>query len=248
MTAHDLHGRIAVVTGASSGIGAATARALTERGARVALLARRVDRISDLAKELGGIAVPTDVTDAASVAAAAETIRHDLGRPDLLVVNAGVMLAAPFGTADPGEWQQMIDTNVAGLITTSRAFVPDLVAAAEAGRPADLVHVGSIASRQQFPGYAVYSATKAAVLALTRALRQEYGPQGVRVRVIEPGLTASELGDTMLDPDARNFLADFRDQLTPIPAADVAETIAWTTAAPARMNIAELTVLPTRQG
>ena len=227
MTTQDLFGRIAVVTGASSGIGAATARALTDRGARVALLARRADRIGDLAKELGGIAVPTDVSDAASVAAAVETVRHELGRPDLLVVNAGVMLAAPFDSADPLEWQQMIDTNVAGLITTSRAFVPDLVAAAEAGRPADLIHVGSIASRQFFPGYAVYSATKAAVLAFTRALRQEYGPRGVRVRVIEPGLTASELGATMLDAEARTFLADFRDQLAPIPASDVADTIAW---------------------
>jgi NADP-dependent 3-hydroxy acid dehydrogenase YdfG len=158
------------------------------------------------------------------------------------------MLAAPFDTARTSEWDQMIGTNVSGLLRTGRAFVTDLLDAAADGGPADLVHIGSIASRSLFPTYSVYTATKAAVLALTCSLRQELGPRGVRVRVIEPGLIATELGDTMADPEARTFLADFRARLEAIPPADIADVVAWTAAAPTRVNIAELVVVPTRQG
>jgi NADP-dependent 3-hydroxy acid dehydrogenase YdfG len=245
---HDLTGRIAVVTGASSGIGAATARTLAVAGARVAVLARRVDRIEALAKEIDGIAVPSDVTDPESLAHAADTIRAELGRPDLVVANAGVMLGAPFANAEPVEWSAMVDTNVGGLLNTGKAFVDDLLAAADGGGPADLVHVGSVASHEVFPGYAVYSATKAGVAALTRGLRRELGPRGVRVRAIEPGVTESELGDAMLDVEGRETLAQIRREIGPIPASDIAEAIAWSAAAPARVNVAQLIVLPTAQG
>jgi NADP-dependent 3-hydroxy acid dehydrogenase YdfG len=245
---HDLTGRIAVVTGASSGIGAATARTLAASGARVAVLARRTDRIEVLAKEIDGIAVPADVTDPASLARAADTIRAELGMPDLVVANAGVMLGALFANAEPVEWSAMVDTNVGGLLNTGKAFVDDLIAAAADGRPADLVHVGSVASHEVFPGYAVYSATKAGVAALTRGLRRELGPRGVRVRAIEPGVTESELGDTMLDVEGRETLAQIRREIGPIPASDIAEAIAWSAAAPARVNVAQLIVLPTAQG
>jgi NADP-dependent 3-hydroxy acid dehydrogenase YdfG len=248
MTDNNLTGRIAVVTGASSGIGAATARALAAGGARVAVLARRVDRIEALAKEIDGIAVPADVTDPASLARAATTIHDEFGRPDLVVANAGVMLGAPFAAAEPVEWSAMVDTNVSGLLNTGKAFVDDLLAAAADGRPADLVHVGSVASHEVFPGYAVYSATKAGVAALTRGLRRELGPRGVRVRAIEPGVTESELGDTMLDAEGRATLEGIRRQIGPIPAGDIAEAIAWSAAAPARVNVAQLIVLPTAQG
>jgi NADP-dependent 3-hydroxy acid dehydrogenase YdfG len=241
MTDNNLTGRIAVVTGASSGIGAATARALAAGGARVAVLARRTDRIEALAKEIDGVAVPADVTDPASLARAAATIRAELGRPDLVVANAGVMLGAPFASAEPFEWSSMVDTNLTGLLNTGKAFVDDLLAAAADGRPADLVHVGSIASHEVFPGYAVYSATKAGVAALTRGLRLELGPRGVRV-------TESELGDTMLDAEGRKTLEEIRRQVGPIPASDIAEAIAWSAAAPARVNVAQLIVLPTAQG
>lgn len=245
---NDLTGRIAVVTGASSGIGAATARALAAGGARVAVLARRADRIEALAKEIDGTAVPADVTDPASLARAADTVRAELGRPDLVVANAGVMLGAPFATAEPAEWSAMVDTNVTGLLHTGHAFVDDLLAAAADGRPADLVHVGSVASHEVFPGYAVYSATKAGVAALTRGLRRELGPRGVRVRANEPGVTESELGDGMTDAEGREVLAQLRREIGPIPASDVAEAIAWSAAAPARVNVAQLIVLPTAQG
>jgi NADP-dependent 3-hydroxy acid dehydrogenase YdfG len=245
---HDLTGRISVVTGASSGIGAATARALAAGGARVAVLARRVDRIEALAKEIDGIPVPADVTDPESLARAAATIHAELGRPDLIVANAGVMLGAPFAAAEPVEWSAMVGTNVSGLLNTGKAFVDDLLVAAAHGRPADLVHVGSIASHEVFPGYAVYSATKAGVTALTRGLRLELGPRGVRVRAIEPGVTESELGETMLDSEGREALEQVKRQIGPIPASDIAEAIAWSAAAPARVNVAQLIVLPTVQG
>jgi NADP-dependent 3-hydroxy acid dehydrogenase YdfG len=238
--------RIAVVTGASSGIGEATARALAARGDRVAVLGRRTDRIAALAKEIDGLAVTADVTGSLDEAAA--LVRAELGRPSLVVANAGLMLGAPFTTGATSEWQDMVDTNVSGLLRTARAFADDLLAAASPGGPADLVFVGSIASDTFFPGYAVYSATKAAVTALTRALRLELGPRGVRVRNVEPGLTGTELGDTMLDDDLRTGLADMRAALEPIPPSDVAEAIAWSTGLPARVNMAQLVVLPTAQG
>jgi NADP-dependent 3-hydroxy acid dehydrogenase YdfG len=242
----DLTGRTAVVTGASSGIGAATAHALAAAGARVAVLGRRPDRIRALAAEIDGLPVVADVT--ADLGPAVERVHDGVGRVDLVVANAGRMLAAPFERADRGEWTAMIDTNVRGLIETGRAFIDDLLAAAEQGGPADLVHIGSIGGHTVFPSFAVYGATKAAVAHLTRNLRTELGPRGVRVRTVEPGLTDTELGDDMADPDAREFFARFRAELRSIPPTDIAAAVAWSAAMPARVNVAELIVLPTAQG
>jgi NADP-dependent 3-hydroxy acid dehydrogenase YdfG len=238
-----LSNRTAVVTGASGGIGEATARRLAADGARVALLGRRKDDLDRVAAETGGLAVVADVTDPASLADAADRVRAELGRPDLVVANAGVMLGAPFATAERHEHTAMIDTNVTGLADTARAFLPDLL-----GTRGDLVLIGSIASTQFFPGHAMYSATKAAVAALSRALRIELGPQGVRVRNVEPGLTATDLGSGMVDAANREQLAQFRAAIESIPASDVAEAVAWTVSLPSRVNVAELVVLPTAQG
>jgi NADP-dependent 3-hydroxy acid dehydrogenase YdfG len=245
LTVPGLDGAAVIATGGGSGIGAATARQLAAAGARVAVVGRRADRIKPLADEIGGLGLAVDVNDLAAVA---DTVRDQLGRPDLVVANAGVMLAAPFETADPGEWTQMIDTNIRGLVATGRAFADDLLAAAAAGKRADLIHVGSIGGHVVIPTYAVYGATKAAVAQLTRVLRAELGPRGVRVRAVEPGLTDTELGATMLDPDARAFLAGFRQRYASIPADDIATAITWSAALPARVNVAELIVLPTSQG
>jgi NADP-dependent 3-hydroxy acid dehydrogenase YdfG len=249
-----LAGRVAVVTGATSGIGAATARRLAADGASVALLGRREDRLRALADDLeprageGVLARPTDVSDPDAIARAADDIRSALGRVDLVVANAGAMLAAPFERADTREWDRMLDLNVRGLLRTGRAFADDLIAAAAEGGRADLVHVGSIGGHVVFPAYAVYGATKAAVAHLTRNLRAELGPRGVRVKNVEPGLVATELGEDMRDDAGREVLERLRRDVPSLAPADIAGAIAFAVAAPPRVNVAELIVVPTAQG
>jgi NADP-dependent 3-hydroxy acid dehydrogenase YdfG len=242
--------RVAVVTGATSGIGAATAKRLAADGAAVALVGRREGRLKDLAAAIGGNALPVavDVGDLDAMRDAAATIRAALGRVDLVVANAGVMLAAPFESAETAEWNQMITTNVNGLLYTGRAFIDDLLATAADGGPADLVHVGSIGGHTVFPNYSVYTATKAAVAHLTRGLRAELGPRGVRVKNVEPGFVLTELGDGMLDPGQREQLVQWRDSIEVLTPADVADAIAYATGAPNRVNLAEIIVVPTQQG
>ncbi|MDQ7908430.1 SDR family oxidoreductase [Phytohabitans sp. ZYX-F-186] len=244
-----LSGRVAVVSGASSGIGAATARRLAAAGASVALLGRREDRLKGLATEIGTAAVPVavDISDQQAVYAAAATVRSALGPVDLVVANAGVMLAAPFESAQTVEWDQMIGTNLNGLLYTGRAFVDDLLAAAAGGKPADLVLVGSIGGHQVFPNYSVYTATKAAVAHLTRGLRAELGPRGVRVKNVQPGFVGTELGEGMVDANQRELLAGMLRATPPLPPEDLADAIVYVTAAPPRMNVAELIVVPTVQ-
>jgi NADP-dependent 3-hydroxy acid dehydrogenase YdfG len=245
---NNLAGRVAVVTGATSGIGAATARRLAADGAAVAIIGRREDRLKELATEIRALPVAADVADRAAVDRAAAAIRAELGRVDLVVANAGVMLAAPFESAETVEWDQMIATNVNGLLHTGRAFIDDLLAAAAEGRPADLVHVGSVGGHLLFPNYAVYAATKAAVAHLTRNLRAELGPRRVRVKNVEPGLVVTELGDGMREASIRQSLAEWREAIEPLAPVDIAGAIAYAVAAPARMNVAELIVVPTEQG
>jgi len=245
-----LAGRVAVVTGATSGIGAATARRLAADGAAVALLGRREDRLKELAAGIGANVLPVtaDVADRDAMRAAAAAVRAEFGRVDLVVANAGVMLAAPFESAPTAEWDQMLGTNVGGLLNTGRAFIDDLLAAAADRRPADLVHVGSVGGHLIFPNYSVYTATKAAVAHLTRNLRAELGPRGVRVKNVEPGFVATELGDGMQDAGQREQLTEWRDALEVLDAEDIADAIAYAVSAPLRVNIAELIVVPTQQG
>ncbi|MFF7649294.1 SDR family oxidoreductase [Streptomyces sp. NPDC007983] len=249
-----LSGRIAVITGATSGIGAATARRLVADGAHVALLGRREDRLKALADELRGdgpgaaLPLAVDLTAPEALTAAADTIHSTLGRVDLVVANAGVMLGAPFETAATDEWDRMLDTNLRALLHTARAFTDDLIATAADGHPADLVHIGSVAGHLLYPNWSVYSATKAAVAHLTRNLRAELGPRDVRVKNVEPGVTVTELGNDMSDPRMRTTLTGMRTTLTPLTAEDIAEAIAFAVAAPPHVNIAELVVVPVQQG
>jgi NADP-dependent 3-hydroxy acid dehydrogenase YdfG len=249
-----LAGRVAVVTGATSGIGAATARRLAADGAAVAVLGRREQRLAALAEEVRAgedapvLALAADVSDPDAVERAAERVRTELGRVDLVVANAGAMLAAAFETADVAEWDRMLDLNVRGLLRTGRAFAGDLIAAAADGGRADLVHVGSIGGHQVYPTYAVYGATKAAVAHLTRNLRAELGPRGVRVKTIEPGLVATELGEDMLDTAGREIIESMRREIGSLAPGDIADAIAFAVAAPPRVNVAEMIVLPTAQG
>ncbi|MFF4342844.1 SDR family oxidoreductase [Kitasatospora sp. NPDC001540] len=246
-----LNGRTAVVTGAASGMGEAIARQLVADGARVALLARRTDRLAALAAELGpnALAVTADVTDQDSVDAAQKLVHEAFGRVDLLVNSAGVMLPNPVDDGRIDEWSRMIDTNVTGVLRMIRAFGPDLVAAAADGATADLVDVSSIGAHVVFPNYAVYGATKAALTQLSAALRSEYGPRDVRVTNIEPGLTDTELG-THIDNPALGHdgqLGAMFDAIGSLAAADVADLVAYVTSRPRHVNLRQLVVLPTRQ-
>ncbi len=251
-TASPLAGRIAVVTGASSGIGAASGKALAARGASVALLARRKEKLDALAAEIreaGGnaVVVTVDVSKQASVDAAAESVHRQLGKPDIVVNNAGVMLPAPIAERRTSDWERMIDLNVTGAVRVIGAFVPDLLEAAAQGRPADLVNVSSIAAQNLFPNFAVYCATKAAISHLSRNLRAELGPRDVRVSMVEPGIVATELQSHVTDQGALNWLAGAKKTMTWLEPENVAETMAFTVSLPSHVNLQQITIMPTRQ-
>ncbi|MFI5558624.1 SDR family oxidoreductase [Amycolatopsis japonica] len=244
--------RVAVVTGASSGIGEAAARRLAASGAAVALVARRADRLETLAKEIerdGGTALvlAADVADADAMRAAAAEVEAKLGRADLLFNNAGVMLAAPIDELATGDWQRMIDVNMTGLMNAIGAFVPQLVASAAEKGVADLVNTSSIGAQAVFPSFAVYVASKAFVTHLSKNLRADLGPKGVRVAAIEPGLVETELQGHVTDAGALEWLDGVRETLTWLKPADIAETVAFLTSLPARVNLQQVTVMPTAQ-
>ncbi|WP_327143617.1 SDR family oxidoreductase [Nocardia sp. NBC_01327] len=252
MSYENLAGRTAVITGAASGMGEATALLLARSGARVALLARRADRLQTLAAKIeadGGtaLAVAVDITDPASVSAAAARVHEAFGPVDLVVNAAGVMLPNPIAAGREDEWVGMIDTNITGALRIIRAFVPDLLAAADAGRTADLVDISSIGAHVTFPDYAVYGATKAALTHLSSSLRTELGPRRVRVTNIEPGLTDTELGTHIDNPELSGQLDGMFTALEALSADDIADLIAYTTSRPARVNLRQLIVLPTQQ-
>ncbi|MFG2674385.1 SDR family oxidoreductase [Streptomyces sp. NPDC048445] len=247
-----LAGRTAVITGAASGMGAATARLLAAQGVRVALLARRAERLEELAGKItadGGqaLAVVADVTDQASVDAAAERVHAAFGRVDLVVNAAGVMLPNPVDQGRTDEWQRMLDTNVSGALRVIRAFTADLVAAAAEGRTADLVNISSIGAHVTFPNYAVYGATKAALTYLSASLRTELGPRDVRVTNIEPGLTDSELAGHVDNTELSGQLDGMFDALGGLSSDEIADLIAYTTSRARHINLRQLVVLPTRQ-
>lgn len=157
------------------------------------------------------------------------------------------MLPGPIEAGSLDEWRRMLDANLVGLLTTVRAFLPGLLAHAAAGRPADLVVTSSIAARIAFPGYAVYTATKAAATALTGAIRTEIGGRGVRVTTLEPGLTATELGGHITDRDHRAGLESMFAQIPALTAEDVAEVITFAATRPPHVNLRHVELLPTRQ-
>lgn len=246
---YDLNNRTAVVTGAASGIGAEIALVLARSGAKVALLARRADRLTELAGKIaaeGGqaLAVAADVTG--DLTQAVEAIHTAFGRVDLVVNNAGVMLANPITEGRDDEWHRMIDTNVKGLLNVTRAFTEDLVGAGAEGT-ADLVNISSVGAHLTFPDYGVYTATKAAVTHLSANLRTEFGPLGVRVTNVEPGLVSSELGDHMDNPDVDAHLAAWREQVPPLDPADIGDVVGYATSRPKQVNLRQLIVLPTVQ-
>jgi NADP-dependent 3-hydroxy acid dehydrogenase YdfG len=235
-------GRVAVITGASSGIGEATARALAADGHRVALLARRADRLQALANELnnGSIAIEADVTDRGSITAAAERVDAELGGADILVNNAGVMLLAPFSSDQRAELRQMIEVNLLGAITTTEVFLDQL---RDGG--GDLINISSVAGRRARPGNAGYAATKWGMNGWSESLRQELQPD-IRVIVIEPGAVATELTDHITDAETKAGAEQMYAQ-TSISAQDIAEVIAFAVSRPHGVSLNEILIRPTGQ-
>ncbi|MFD0692268.1 SDR family oxidoreductase [Actinomadura fibrosa] len=252
LTGTPLAGRVAVVSGASSGIGAATARRLAALGASVAVLARRKDRLDELIAAIeadGGtaLAVAVDVTQRAAVADAAALVAERLGPADLVLNNAGVQLISAIEELKVEDWQRQIDLNVTGVMNVIAAFLPQLTTAADAGRPADLINTSSIAATRILEKFSIYSGTKAYISHLTRLMRVELGPRGVRVASIEPGMVDTELPSHVTDPDASALMEGLLHDIAPLQAVDVAETIAFIAASPRHVNLTEITVLPTAQ-
>lgn len=250
-----LAGTTAMVTGASSGIGEATALALAARGASVAVVARRADRLADLVGKIssgGGtaLALPADITDTGQarevVASAATAFGHD--RIDILVNNAGVMLLSPAADATWDEWQRMINLNLTAAFACTHAALPHLLRAAGEGprRVADLVNVSSVAGRTVRPVSSVYAATKHGLGAFSESLRQEFTRRHLRVSLVEPGAVATELRDH-LRPEMRQAQEKRFEGLERLQAGDIADAISYIVTRPRHVAINELLVRPTDQ-
>jgi len=246
-----LKGTVALVTGASSGIGAATASVLAARGAAVALVARRKDRLDALAadiREQGGTALvlECDVTDQEQAADAVTRAVADLGRLDTLINNAGVMLLGPVAGAPLSEWQRMVDLNVLGLLYCAHAAVPHLLQAAQDAprQVADMVNISSVAGRAARNGNGVYSLTKFGIGAFSESLRQELAGRYVRVSLVEPGATATELASHNR-PEIRESI---RSQLGQrMQAEDIADAIGYVVTRPRHVAVNEMLIRPTEQ-
>lgn len=248
-----LQGTVALVTGASSGIGEATALALAADGAAVAIAARRKDRLTDLASRIetaGGkaLVIECDVTDSAQATRAIEQTVDGLGRLDTLVNNAGVMLLGPATSAPLEEWQRMVELNVLGLLYCAHAALPHLVAAAESSERgvADMVNISSVAGRVARNGSGVYNATKFGVGAFSESLRQELSPRHVRVSLVEPGAVATELA-THLRPEVLDGLRSRLGSIEIMQAEDIAEAISFVVTRPRRVAVNEILIRPTEQ-
>lgn len=248
-----LDGTVALVTGASSGIGEATARALAANGAKVALAARRLERLERLAEEIGrdghtALAIESDITDQEQAIEAVGRTAAELGRIDIVVNNAGQMLLGPIEGAPTEEWDRMIDLNLKALINTTHAALPHLLAAAEDSPRgcADLVNISSVAGRVARSGSGVYNLTKHGVGAFTESFRQEFAGRKVRATLIEPGAVETELTDHIRDGVREKVRERFVDMQS-LRSEDVADAIAFAVTRPWHVAVNELLIRPTEQ-
>jgi NADP-dependent 3-hydroxy acid dehydrogenase YdfG len=251
--ANPLDGTVALVTGASSGIGEATAKALASKGAKVAVAARRLERLERLAAEIGGeghtaLAIESDITEQRQAIAAVDRTVDELGRLDIVVNNAGVMLLGPIEDAPTEEWDRMIDLNLKGLIYTTHAALPHLLSAAEDSERgcADLVNISSVAGRIARSGSGVYNLTKFGVGAFSESVRQEFAERRVRTAIVEPGAVATELTDHLRD-GVREAVKDRFADIDRLQSEDIADAIAYTVTRPRHVSLNEILIRPTEQ-
>jgi NADP-dependent 3-hydroxy acid dehydrogenase YdfG len=249
----DLDRTVALVTGASSGIGAAAARSLAEHGAAVALVARRAERLEQLAGEIadaGGtaVALEADVSEQEQARSAVERAVEELGRLDVLVNNAGVMLLGPVVAAPLEEWERMVEVNLLGLLYTAHAALPHLLAAAEEEprRVADMVNISSVAGRMARKGSGVYNATKHGVGAFSESLRQEVTGRQVRVSLVEPGAVDTEL-QSHNRPEIEQEIRGRFAEMDILHSEDIADAIAYVVTRPRHVAVNEILVRPTQQ-
>lgn len=236
-----LQGKVALVTGASSGIGAAAARALAEEGVQVVLAARSREKLDEIAASIGHhcLAVPTDVGNPGEVAGLFQVILDRYGGLDLLFNNAGVGYHGPFEKSNPTEWRQTIDANLYGVLYCTQAAIPLL-----RGRPGAMIStVASVGGRFGVEGWAVYSATKFAVVGFHEALRKELGPDGIRLNLIEPGAVYTRWGHNV----PAEAMQERRDKVNALHAADIARALVFAFHQPANVDVREILVTPTLQ-
>jgi len=236
------------ITGASSGIGAATAKRLAQQGCHLILSARRQDRLESLRQEIeraGGSAeiVPLDVADKAAVFAAGEKLERE-GGVDILINNAGIMPLSPLAKGRVDDWERTIDINIKGLLYTTHAVLSGMIQR----KKGHIVNLGSVASRVAFPAGAVYCGSKFAVAAISEALRKEVVPHGIRVTVIEPGAVGTELAHSITDEETRQMVTGPQGFYAPgleiLSSDDIAEAILYCVSQPPRVNVCELLVRP----
>ena len=247
--AEKLRGKVALITGASSGIGEATAVALAAEGAQVALAARRVDRLQSLARRIvdqGGQALPliADVADEAQVREMVGEVQTRWQRLDILVNSAGVALVGPVERANPDDWRRMVNINLLGLMYTTHAVLPIMKEQGEGGH---IVNVSSVAGRTARAGFAAYNATKWGVNGFSEALRQEVNRYNIRVTIIEPGVVETGITKHIPDPETKKEIQAWFASIRPLQSKDIAAAIVYAVTQPSYVDVNELLIRPTDQ-
>ncbi|ARN70346.1 oxidoreductase [Nonlabens tegetincola] len=244
----DLQGKTAIITGASSGIGEATAKKLAAQGVNVVLCARRTEKLEELKDEItqsGGnaLVVTADVTNKEDWNTVIENTQEHFNSIDILFNNAGLMPLSYVEKLKTDEWEKMVDVNLKGVLNGVAATLPIM----QEQKSGHIINVSSSAGRKYFPGGAVYCATKAAVTMFSEGLRQEIAPEyGINVTLIEPGFVSTELQDTITDEDIKEQLGNMSD-MTPLQANDIAQAVAYAAATPDHVNVNDVYIYPTQQ-
>lgn len=241
----NIEGKVVVITGASSGLGEATARHLAAHGAKLVLGARRLDRLQALAGELklgADAAVQTDVSDREQVQKLVDRAIALHGRIDVLLNNAGLMPHSPLERGKTDDWDRMIDVNLRGVLYGIAAALPHM----KAQKSGHIINVSSVAGHKVGPGSAVYAATKAAVRMLSEGLRQEVKPYNIRTTIVSPGAVQSELPQSVTEPDAAQGVAEFYEHFA-IPAESFARVVAFAMSQPEEVDVNEILFRPTAQ-